>query len=349
MKPSTPPAALRPRHRRAAHAAPPGDRRALRLLACALAAVALGACAIADTPAPAPLEPPPAFRHAPAASTAASTTAGGKLELPPADEWWQAFEDAELDALGRRAAAGNQDIRAAAARVAAARAILAAQRSRLYPNVGLSGGVARSDGGRNDSPATRYSLGADASWEVDLWGRVGRAVELSQADLAASVADEAAMRLSIQATLVQTYLQLRGVERRSILLDGSVAIAQRLLELSQVRYESGVVARADVLQAQTQLANVETQRSELRLGRAQLEHALGLLLGLAPAEFAIAPTAELPPTPALPSLLPAQVLARRPDIAAARHRVVAAAGLQVCAAAVVASATSSSGMSSNEA
>src|SRR5690606_37936771 len=114
MKPSTPPAALRPRHRRAAHAAPSGDRRALRLLACALAAVALGACAIADTPAPAPLEPPPAFRHAPAASTAASTTAGGKLELPPADEWWQAFEDAELDALGRRAAAGNQDIRAAA-------------------------------------------------------------------------------------------------------------------------------------------------------------------------------------------------------------------------------------------
>src|SRR5690606_23591904 len=83
-------------------------------------------------------------------------------------------------------------------------------------------------------------------------------------------------------------------------------------------------ARADVLQAQTQLANVETQRSELRLGRAQLEHALGLLLGLAPAEFAIVQTAELPPTPVLPSLLPAQVLARRPDIAAARHRVVAA-------------------------
>ncbi len=284
------------------------------------AAVALAGCAITDTPAPAPVEPPAAFRHA----AELPVVAPEPLQLPPADEWWRAFGDPRLDALARRVAQDNEDIRAAAARVGQARAILAAQRAHLWPSVGASAGVARSDAGRNDSPGTRYSLGADASWEVDLWGRVSRAVELSEESLAASIADEAALRLSVQAALVETYLQLRGVERREFLLDGSVRIAQRLLELSQARYEAGVVDRADVLQAQTQLATVEAQRSELRIARAQLEHALALLAGLAPSDFSIDPTAALPAAPALPSLLPAQVLARRPDIAAARHRVVAA-------------------------
>ena len=291
-----------------------------RMIASGMMLGLLAGCAINETRAPTPAQPPAAFRHA----QDVPVVTADALHLPPADEWWRAFEDAQLDALGQRAAAGNQDIRAAVARVAIARAILAAQRSRLSPIVGVSTSVSRADGGRNDSPATRYGLGADAAWEIDLWGRVSRAVELSEAGLAASIADEAALRLSIQATLVQTYLQLRGVERREFLLDGSVAIAHRLLELSQVRYEAGVVDRADMLQAQTQLASVEAQRSELRITRAQLEHALALLVGLPPSEFSIAPAARLPSAPTLPALLPAQVLARRPDIAAARHRVVAA-------------------------
>ncbi len=295
-------------------------RQLRRLLASGLVVGLAAGCAITDTPAPTPAEPPAAFRHAPDVPVVATDA----LKLPPADDWWQSFRDPELDALGHRAAAGNEDIRAAAARVAVARAILAAQRSRLSPTVGISTSASRADGGRNDSPATRYGLGADAAWEIDLWGRVSRAVELGEAGLAASIADEAALRLSIQASLVQTYLQLRGVERREALLDDNVAIAHRLLELSQVRYEAGVVDRADVLQAQTQLASVEAQRSELRISRAQLEHALALLVGLPPSELSVAPTAVLPTVPTLPALLPAQVLARRPDIAAARQRVVAA-------------------------
>lgn len=291
-----------------------------RLLAGILMIAVLAGCAITDTLPPPPDEPPAAFRRAPGVPVVAADA----VQLPPADEWWQSFGDPDLDALGRRAAAGNQDIRAAAARVANARAVLAAQRARLWPVAGVSASVGRSDAGRNDSPSTRYGLGADAAWEIDLWGRISRAVELGEAGLAASIADEAALRLSIQATVVQTYLQLRGIERRESLLDGSVAIARRLLELSQIRYEAGVVDRADMLQAQTQLANAEAQLSELRIGRAQLEHALALLVGLSPAEFSIAPTARLPAAPPLPALLPANVLARRPDIAAARHRVVAA-------------------------
>src|SRR5690606_31707104 len=281
---------------------------------------ALAGCAVTDTPPPPPVEAPAAFRHAPELPVVAREP----VRLPPADEWWRSFADPELDRLAQLVAERNEDIRAAAARVAQARAILAAQRSRLWPSVGASAGAARSDAGRNARPGTRYSLGADASWEVDLWGRLSRAVALGEEGLAASVADEAALRLSVQAMLVETYLQLRGVERRESLLDDSVRIAHRLLELSQVRYEAGVVDRADVLQAQTQLANVEAQRSELRIARAQLEHALALLSGLPPSEFAITPTATLPAAPSLPSLLPAQVLERRPDIAAARHRVVAA-------------------------
>lgn len=289
-------------------------------LAAAAALLALAGCAITDTPPPAPVEAPPSFRHA----TELPVVAAEPIQLPPPDAWWRAFGDPQLDALARRVEVNNEDIRAAVARVAQARAILAAQRARLWPSVGASAGVSRADAGRNAGPATRYSLGADATWEVDLWGRVSRAVELGEEGLAASLADEAALRLSVQAALVETYLQLRGVERREFLLDGSVRIAHRLLELSQVRYEAGVVDRADVLQAQTQLANVEAQRSELRITRAQLEHALALLAGVAPSDFSIDPTAVLPAAPGLPSLLPAQVLARRPDIAAARHRVVAA-------------------------
>lgn len=297
-----------------------GRSRSRHRLAGIVLAGVLAGCAITDTPAPTPAEPPASFRHAPAAPAPDA----GDLALPPADEWWRSFDDPVLDELARRAAVGNEDIRAAVARVSNARAILAGQRARLWPSIGVSTSISRADAGRNDSPSTRYGLGADASWEVDLWGRVSRAVELGESGLSASIADEAALRLSIQASLVQTYLQLRGAERRESLLDGSVAIAHRLLELSQIRYESGVVDRADVLQAQTQLANVETQRSELRISRAQLEHALALLVGVPPSELAIAPSASLPGRPELPALLPAQVLARRPDVAAARHRVIAA-------------------------
>lgn len=293
-------------------------RSGVRLGGSVLASLLLVACA------PAPVLPsltsasPEAFRHSGELPVVVADT----LATAP-DAWWQAFGERELDALVARASVGNESVRAAAARASAARAILAGQQAQLWPSLGASAGAARSDAGRQASPASRYSLGADASWEVDLWGRVQQAITRGEASLGASIADEAGLRFSLQASVVQTWLQLRGTERRNALLDRSVEIARRLLELSQARYEAGVVGRADVLQAQTQLASTEVQRSQLRLDRAQLEHALALLVGVAPTDLVLPASAHLPAVPALPALLPARVLARRPDIAAARYRVLA--------------------------
>ena len=174
------------------------------------------------------------------------------------------------------------------------------------------------------STRTIRALPLNATWEADLWGRISRTVEVGAANAQASAADLETIRLSLHAQLAQTYFQLRAIDTQRQLLDTTAEGYEKSLELTRNRYRAGVASRADVSQAEAQLRATQAQSIDLRVARAQLEHALAVLLGKAPAELtlAAAPLAATPP--AVPAGLPAELLERRPDIAAAERRVAAA-------------------------
>jgi NodT family efflux transporter outer membrane factor (OMF) lipoprotein len=169
-----------------------------------------------------------------------------------------------------------------------------------------------------------YSVGANASWELDVWGRLSGGVNASEASLQASRDDLAAARLSLQATLAQTYFSLRTAEAGAASLENAVIASQRSLELTQNRFIAGVASSADVALAITQLKSTQAQLIEIRNAKSLLEHALAVLLGKPPSGFRLPATANLPTAPYVPLQLPATLLERRPDIAAAERRVAAA-------------------------
>lgn len=254
-------------------------------------------------------------------------------DLSRSDAWWTLFGDPVLDALIPAVEPSNQNIRAAEAQYRQALALLAQARAALLP--GLNADV---QGTRSRSPATTgtrsttsggglttsYVGGVTASWEIDLWGRISRSLEAGAANAQASAADLAAVTLSARGALAQSYFQLRVAERREALLTQTVDANQRALSIAQNRYAAGVVPRSDVIQAQSQLAAVEAQLIDVRIPRAQLEHAIALLVGRAPADFRIT-NGTLPPLPSnIPLVLPSTLLERRPDIAAAERRMAAA-------------------------
>ncbi len=240
----------------------------------------------------------------------------------PRGAWWSVFGDAQLDALMTELDAGNQDLRRAEAQLRQARAATDAARSSLYPSV--SGGAAASRSHQAGASASAYSVGASAGWELDLWGRVRSAVTAAEAAANASEADLAAARLSLQAQLAQSYLQLRIADAQRALLGETVESYRRSLELTRNRLAAGVVTRADVAQAELQLRSAEAQRLEAGIARAQLEHAIALLTGRAPAALALAEQPVPAQVPTVPAGVPSQLLERRPDVAAAERRVEAA-------------------------
>ena len=238
------------------------------------------------------------------------------------DAWWQLYNDPVLNDLQTRVEA-NQNILASAAQVRVALAAVGSSRAALSPTLGA--GLTAS---RSASPGTSannsITLSGSASWELDLWGRLSGAVSADQARLQASQDDLAAARLSLHATVTQTYFSLRAAETQSALLGSTLQAYQRSLNLTRNRYRSGVAAASDVAQAENQLKTTAAQLVESDSNRSQLEHALAVALGQAPADFQLARTATLPQTPAVPTLLPSKLLERRPDIAAAERRVAAA-------------------------
>jgi NodT family efflux transporter outer membrane factor (OMF) lipoprotein len=169
-----------------------------------------------------------------------------------------------------------------------------------------------------------YNLGLDASWEPDLWGTVSRTVNAQRAGEQSAAADLANARLSAQATLAQTYFQLRSLDAQQKLLDDTVAAYQRTLQLTQNQYAQGTIARSDVIQAQTQLQSAQASAIDNGVSRAQFEHAIAVLVGEPASTFSIAssPLDATPPT--IPSDLPSSILERRPDIASAERKAAAA-------------------------
>jgi NodT family efflux transporter outer membrane factor (OMF) lipoprotein len=238
--------------------------------------------------------------------------------------WWTLFADPVLDELERRVEVSNQNIAAATAAYAQAQAAVREQRASLFPVVTLDGGASRSGGGGSTPTANRYQVGIGGSWEPDVWGRLRRGVDSASASAQASAADLASAKLSAQGELAVDYIGLRQTDAQQALLADTIAGYERALQITQNRYAAGVVAKTDVLQAQTQLANAQADRVGLMRQRAQLEHAIAVLVGEAPGNFSLAKAPWKFSVPEVPVGVPSTLLQRRPDIAAAERRVAAA-------------------------
>lgn len=303
----------------------PTPRRAPPALAALALALLLAGCASTPLPAAGPLPPPAQFKEAPPAGWQAAVPADALSRGP----WWQLFGDAQLNDWLPQVQVSNQNVAASAAALAQARALVREQRAARFPSLSLSGGATRSGGDGSTSAAReRYNLALGASWEADVWGRVSGNVAAAGARAQASEADLAAATLSAQGELASNYFSLRETDAEMALLRDTLAAYQRAAQIAQNRYDAGLALKSDVLQAQTQLANTEADRVALERSRAQLEHAIAVLLGRAPADLTIAVDAASTPwraePPAVPTGLPSQLLLRRPDIAAAERRVAAA-------------------------
>jgi len=261
--------------------------------------------------------------------------AGWKVAEPKDDvireKWWELFNDALLNELEEQVEISNQNIVAVKARFRQAQALVASSRSAYLPVITGNASKMRNQPSGNSTnsingPAIRdtNALSLNLNWEADVWGRVGRTVEASQASAEASVRDIAAARLSAQAELAQNYFSLRIADNQKKLLDETVTAYQKSLELTQNRYKAGVVGKADVVQAETLLKSTQAQAVDLGVQRAQFEHAIALLIGKAPSDVVIKPALLNIAIPDVPLSLPSELLERRPDIAAAERRVASA-------------------------
>lgn len=249
----------------------------------------------------------------------------------PRGHWWTMFGDPTLDDLEAKVTGANQDIKAAFARFEQARAASQIARAQYYPTVGSSANYTRqhqSSTIANPRPVTTYNdmlFNIDISYEVDLWGRVRNSVNSAEATEQASAGDLASLDLSTHAELASDYFTLRGDDAQQSILDQTVVAYQKAYELTARRHDGGAAAESDVDQAQDQLETAKTQAADVRLRRAQLEHAIAILTGVPPAEFNLPPKPLLEAAPpAVTAGLPGSLLERRPDIAAAERRAFSA-------------------------
>lgn len=304
---------------------------------CAIAFItALSACSVGPNYSRPAVETPPAFKEA------QNWKPAQPQDTLPRDAWWKIYGDEYLNQLVAQVAISNQTIKSAEAQYRQATALMDQTRAGLFPTLSANASSTRSQsgassvqsssttdtGGGNSGGSGRIvtsdRVALNASWELDVWGGIRRGIEANRATAQASAADVQSALLSAQAALVQAYLQLRVNEAQTRLLQSSVSSYERSLSITQNRYNAGVVARSDVAQAQAQLKTTQAQLLDLGVQHAQLEHAIAILLGKAPAEFSIAAASTVPNMPAIPITVPSVLLERRPDIAAAERRAAAA-------------------------
>lgn len=297
-----------------------------------LAAVALmlSACAVG-----------PDYQRPTAAAPAAYKENQDWVPAAPADAldrgaWWTLFNDPTLNELEAAVEVSNQNVAAAVASYEQARALVREQRASLFPSVSLDGSGSRSGSGGGSSvvngntvssgsrTSNSYQMNIGGTWEPDVWGNLGRAVNNANASSQASAADLASAKLSAQGELAINYFSLRQVDAQKALLVDTIVAYQRSLTITQNRYNAGIATKSDVLQAQTQLMTTQAQEVGLAQQRAQLEHAIAVLTGKVPSEFTLAPAEWKVTIPEVPVGVPSVLLQRRPDIAAAERRVAAA-------------------------
>ena len=274
------------------------------------------------------------FKESPPAGWKQAEPGGAFLPV----KWWQIYNDPALNALEEQVSISNQNVLQAEAQYREAKAVAREARAALFPTV--SGnisvtethaggvGVTNASTGTN-SPAnsgnrTFYSLPVNVSWEPDLWGSIRRSITGNIATAQATAADLDAARLLFQAELAQDYFQIHGIDGEADLLGRTTVSYEEFLTLTRNRFASGVASDLDVAQAESQLYSAQASLIELGVQRAQLEHAIAILIGKPPADLSIAPASLNLPPPPVPIALPSDLLERRPDVAGSERRVAAA-------------------------
>ncbi|HEY3837563.1 MAG TPA: efflux transporter outer membrane subunit [Bryobacteraceae bacterium] len=299
-----------------------------------VAVLVMAGCTVGPKYHPPTVQTPGAFKEPPPDSFKESQ---GWKTAQPADsklrgDWWTLFGDTELDGLEEQVNISNENLKAAQSRFQQARALLRVNQSQKYPTVTVG---AQATSNRDSSTyalrnsATsgnfgNFALPVDVSYEVDAWGRVRRTIEAAREEAQATAADLETLRLSYHAELAYDYFELRSADAEQKLLDDTVKAYERAVELTRNRFEGGAAAGSEVAQAETQLESTRTQDADVKVRRAQFEHAIAVLIGKSPAVFALGPKPLDVGPPIIPVGVPSQLLERRPDIASAERRVAEA-------------------------
>jgi NodT family efflux transporter outer membrane factor (OMF) lipoprotein len=305
--------------------APP---RSWRLAALAITAV-LAACEVGPDYERPVADAPPSYKEL------GDWKPSAPSDLDNRGPWWSIYNDPLLDQLEQQVDISNQNLKAAEAAYREARAIVAEARAGLFPTLSVNASAQRSGQGAGSSTSggtasrggrvqNQFSATASASWELDVWGRIRRAVESDVASAQASAADLAAARLSAQSLLAADYFQLRVADELKRLLDDTTVAFARALQITTNRYQGGISGRSDVASARAQYESTRAQAINVGVQRAALEHAIAVLIGKPPAELTVAEAKYAAIIPVTPPGLPSTLLERRPDIAGAERRVAAA-------------------------
>jgi NodT family efflux transporter outer membrane factor (OMF) lipoprotein len=246
--------------------------------------------------------------------------------------WWEMFQDPQLNALELQVNVSNQTLKAAEAQYTQARALLRYNRAAYFPTI-TAGASATRNRISNHRPASvvangitynDFQIPLELSYELDVWGRVRHTVESYREQAQASAADLATVNLSMHAELALDYFQARTLDAEEQLLNSTVTQYEQALELIESRYTGGIASDLEVEQARTQLETTRAQAIDVGVARAQFEHAVAILIGKPPADFSLAALPLSAPPPPIPPGLPSELLERRPDIAAAERRMASA-------------------------
>jgi outer membrane protein, multidrug efflux system len=244
--------------------------------------------------------------------------------LPP--EWWQIFNDIDLNALEKQAVEANQDLKRAVARVTEARALARVSKADLYPSISANGAYSRNrlsenraNGPQQNLESDDFSGSFDLSYELDIWGRARRSVEATKADAAAVATDLRVVLLTLTSDVARNYQLLRSLDNEKVVIEATIALRKDAVQLQETRNQAGLINEGDVTRARTELANVEAELHAITRNRAQVEHALAVLCGQPPGNFSLAATASNNTPPEVPAGLPSALLQRRPDIVEAEQ------------------------------
>jgi NodT family efflux transporter outer membrane factor (OMF) lipoprotein len=279
----------------------------------------------------------PDYRRPAAEVPATYKEVGNWKQAQPNDQnlggnWWEIFQDPQLNALQAQVNVSNQNLKAAEAQYTQARALVRYYRADYFPTIDGGASATRNRISQN-RPASvvangitynDFQIPLEMSYEVDVWGRVRRTVESYREQAQASAADLATVNLSMHAQLALDYFQARTLDAEEQLLNSTVTQYQQALDLIESRYAGGLASDLEVQQAKTQLETTRAQAIDVGVARAQYEHAVAVLIGKPPADFSLAALPLTAPPPAIPAGLPSELLERRPDIAAAERRMASA-------------------------
>jgi NodT family efflux transporter outer membrane factor (OMF) lipoprotein len=286
----------------------------------------LAGCAVGPKYQRPPVEVPPAYKEAGNWKTAQPN------ELSLRGNWWEIFQDPQLNALEQQVNISNQNLKAAQAQYTQARALFRYNRADYSPTVAAGASATRArissnaplNAISNGTTNNDFQLPVELSYEVDAWGRVRKNVESFREQAQASAADLATVNLSVHAQLALLYFQARSLDAQEQLLNSTVQYYEQALQLNQSRFQGGVGSEVEVEQAKTQLETTRAQAIDVGVARAQFEHAVAVLIGKPPASFSLPPLPLETPPPPIPVGVPSELLERRPDIASTERQMAAA-------------------------